>query len=191
VKVLGIILFLSTAAATQQAGRNAVDVFRAMAPAVIRSTFPQANSVAATQAATPQVFKHVDAGIEFELPAGWTAKPDGDVLTIATPDSSVQVVLWAIESLTGDDALKSLRPTLDQTIKNQKITKPAKKYILNEMPVITESGTGEVDGTTIEWTVDLITAKKPIIFLIFAAPQFVDKHADEVAKFRRSIKKLT
>lgn len=184
-KRLGIALFLSTACS------GAVGAPLALAPLVAISTLPQAGSWAATEeAVSPKVFKNTDAGIQFELPAGWTAQPEDSTLTITSPDSSVSVVLWALESMTGDDALKSLRPELEKTIKNQKVTKPAKKDILNGMPVTSESGTGEVEGTTIEWTVDLITAKKPVIYLLFAAPGMADKHADEIAKFRKSIKKL-
>ncbi len=185
-KRLGIALFLSTACS------GAVGAPVALAPVVAISTLPHAGSLPATEeAVAPKVFKNDDAGIQFELPAGWTAQPDGNTLTITSPDSSVSVVLWALEEMAGDEALKRLRPELEKTIKNQKVTKPAKKDTLNGMPVVSESGTGEVDGTTIEWTVDLITAKKPLIYLLFAAPGMVDKHADEIARFRKSIKKLT
>jgi predicted Zn-dependent protease len=189
-KILGIILFLSTAAAAQQDGGNAADVPRALAPAMIHAAFPQASSLAATQAPAPQVFKHVEAGVQFEVPAGWTVEPAGDVLTITAPDSVVSVVVWALDESVAGDELKSLTSELDKTIKNRKMAGPARKATLNGMPVVSESGTGEVDGTIIEWRVDLITAKRPVICLFFLAPKLADKHADEIAKFRSSIKKL-
>jgi predicted Zn-dependent protease len=180
-KLLGVLLFLSTACTARVACGDAVAL-----------TLPHAGSLAAkTQAAAPKVFKHEDAGIQFELPAGWTAQPAGDVLTITASDSSVSVVLWALDNVSADDARKTLDTELNKVMKNQRVTKPATKGILNGMPVVTESGTGEVDGTTIEWSVDLITAKKPVICLYFAAPGIADKHADEIAAFRNSIKKLT
>ena len=40
------------------------------------------------------------------------------------------------------------------------------------MPHYGETGTGDVDGTTIVWSVDVLGAKKPLIILTFAAPTF-------------------
>lgn len=37
-------------------------------------------------------FSHKAAGVEFELPKGWKAKPDGEVITVSTADDSLQMV---------------------------------------------------------------------------------------------------
>ena len=51
-------------------------------------------------------------------------------------------------------------------------------------------GTGEVNGVTIEWSVDVLAAKKVVIILTFAAPGIAEKHADEAVQFISSIKKI-
>jgi hypothetical protein len=53
-----------------------------------------------------------------------------------------------------------------------------------------ESGTGEVEGVTIAWSVDVLAGKKPVLILTFAAPQLLEKHADELVKLIESIKKI-
>ena len=49
---------------------------------------------------------------------------------------------------------------------------------------------GEVDGTTIEWSVDVLAAKKIVIILTFAAPGIAEKNAQDAAKFITSIRKI-
>lgn len=60
----------------------------------------------------------------------------------------------------------------------------------NGMAHFEEAGTGDVDGVTIEWSVDVLAAKKPLIILTFAAPNFYEKHASEYLKLVDSIKKV-
>ena len=33
-----------------------------------------------------ETFTHKDAGVQFQLPKGWKAKPDGEVITVSTAD---------------------------------------------------------------------------------------------------------
>jgi hypothetical protein len=57
------------------------------------------------------------------------------------------------------------------------------------MPHFSTGGTGEVNGATIQWNVDVLAAKKIVIILTFAAPGVVEKHAEEAVQFIGSIKK--
>ena len=58
------------------------------------------------------------------------------------------------------------------------------------MPHFSAGGTGEVNGVTIEWSVDVLAAKKIVLILTFAAPGIADQHAAEALKFITSIKKI-
>src|SRR5206468_8750718 len=51
-------------------------------------------------------------------------------------------------------------------------------------------GTGEVDGSPIEWGVDVLEAKKVVIVLTFAAPGAFDDHAKDGGQFISSIKRM-
>jgi predicted Zn-dependent protease len=135
-------------------------------------------------------FTHQEAGVQFELPRGWKAKPDGEVITVSTADDSLQMVFWVPDEDTFDAAVKDLDTELGKTVQNIKITDKGTSDTHNGMPHFSEGGTGEVNGTTIEWSVDVLAAKKVVIILTFAAPGIAEKHADEALKFITSIKKI-
>ena len=136
-----------------------------------------------------RIFSHKEAGVQFELPKGWKAKPDGEVITVSTADDSLQMVFWVPDEDTFDAAVKDLDKELDKTIKNIKTTDKGTSDTHNGMPHFSTGGTGEVDGTKIEWSVDILSAKKVVIILTFAAPGIAEKHAAEAAQFISSIKK--
>ncbi len=142
------------------------------------------------QSQDSNVFKHRDAGVQFEVPKGWKAKPDGEVITVSSPDDSVQAVFWVPDEDTFDAAVKELDKELSKTIKNVKTTSKSKEDKHNGMAHFEEAGTGEVDGVTIAWSVDVLGAKKPLIILTFAAPNLFEKHAEEYMKLVGSIKKI-
>src|SRR6267142_4375893 len=147
-----------------------------------------ASNVPSTQQG--QTFSHKAAGVQFELPKGWKAKPDGEVVTVSTPDDSLQMVFWVPEEDTLEAAVKDLGNELGKTIKNIKTTGKEARDTHNGMPHYSASGTGEVEGTTIEWSVDVLAAKKVVIILSFAAPGAWEKHSNSAAKFIDSIKKI-
>ena len=152
-----------------------------------------AKSSARTGAADAQddrIYNHQEAGVKFELPKGWKAEPDGGVITVSTPDDSLSMVFWVPDQDSFDDAVKELDKELGKTIKNIKMTGKEKNDMHNGMSHYGQSGTGEVEGTTIEWSVDVLGAKKPVIILTFAAPGVWEKHAENAAKFIASIKKI-
>ena len=60
---------------------------------------------------------------------------------------------------------------------------------LEERVKSTVPSIGEVEGATIAWSVDVLAAKKPVIVLTFAAPEFLEKNAADLVKLIESIKK--
>ena len=152
------------------------------------SAMPGTSAVSPTQ--ENRVFKHEEAGVQFELPKGWKAKPDGEVITVSTADDSLQMVFWVPAEDTFEAAVKDLDKELDKTIKNIKTTDKGTSDTHNGMPHFSTGGTGEVNGVTIEWNVDVLAAKKVVIILTFAAPGIAEKHADEAVQFISSIKKI-
>ena len=69
-----------------------------------------------------ETFTHKEAGVQFQLPKGWKAKPDGEVITVSSPDDGLQLVFWVPDEDTFDAAVKDLDKELDKTIKNIKTT---------------------------------------------------------------------
>lgn len=137
-----------------------------------------------------ETYTHKDAGVQFQLPKGWKAKPDGEVITISSPDDSLQVVFWVPEEETFEATVKDLDKELSKTIKNIKTSGKPSQDTHNGMAHYGETGTGEVEGATIAWSVDVLAARKPLIVLTFAAPNLFEKYAEEYAKLVGSIKKF-
>ena len=158
-----------------------------LAPVMPARTTDRSTAVAAQGG---EVFTHADAGVRFQLPKGWKAKPDGEVITASSADDALQVVFWVPEEAEFEAAVKELDKELGKTIKNMKtVGKPAED-VLNDMPHYGETGTGDVDGATIVWSVDVLGAKKPLIILTFAAPNLFEKHASAYEQLLNSIKKV-
>lgn len=142
-------------------------------------------------AQSPDVFTHPEAGVQFQLPKGWKAKPDGELITVSSADDALQVIFWVPDQNTFDAAVKELDKELSKTIKNMKPEgKPAQDE-LNGMPHYGQTGTGDVNGATIVWSVDVLGAKKPLMILTFAAPNLFEKNADAYEKLLGSIKKIS
>jgi len=137
-----------------------------------------------------RIFSHKEAGVQFELPKGWKAKPEGEVITVSTADDSLQMVFWVPDEDTFDAAVKDLDKELSKTIKNIKTTDKGTSDKHNGMPHYSQGGTGDVNGVTIEWSVDVLAAKKAVIILTFAATGVAEKHPDEAVQFISSIKKI-
>ena len=158
-----------------------------LAPVMSARTSGRSERVAAQ---APGVFTHEAAGVRFQLPKGWKAQPDGEVITASSADDALQVVFWVPEEANFEAAVKELDKELSKTIKNMKtVGKPAED-VLNDMPHYGETGTGDVDGTTIVWSVDVLGAKKPLIILTFAAPSLFEKHSSAYEQLLNSIKKI-
>ena len=138
-----------------------------------------------------ETFTHKEAGIQFQLPKGWKAKPDGEVITASSADDALQVVFWVPDEATFEAAVKELDKEISKTVKNMKTTEKPAQDTLNGMPHYGEVGTGEVNGATIVWSVDVLGAKKPLIILTFAAPNLFEKNADAYEKLLSSIKKTS
>lgn len=135
------------------------------------------------------IYTHGDGGIQFEVPAGWKAEPNGDQMTLSTPDNALSVVLWVPAEENFQEAAEALDRELSKTVKNVKEDGEPKQTTVGGMTTYSQTGTGEVNGTEIQWSVDLIQAKKPVIVLTFAAPGLWEKHQADYQKFARSIKR--
>jgi hypothetical protein len=162
-----------------------------MACALVAATSAKSNSpLVVTAPQGGEMFTHSDAGVKFELPKGWKAKPDGEVITVSSADDGLQVVFWVPDEASFDAAVKELDKELAKTIKNIKVVGKPTQDTHNGMAHYEESGTGVVEGATIAWSVDVLAAKKPLMILTFAAPNLFEKNAADYLKLVNSIKKI-
>jgi hypothetical protein len=137
------------------------------------------------------VFTHKEGGITFEVPHGWKATPNGDNMTVASADGGLQVVFWVPDENSFDDAVRDLDKEIGKTVKNVKTVGKPTTDVHNGMPHYGESGTGDVNGVTITWSVDVLSAKKPVIILSFAAPNLYEKNSADYERLINSVKKIS
>jgi hypothetical protein len=137
------------------------------------------------------VYSHPEGGIQFEVPPTWKAEADGEMMTLTTADSTLSIIFWVPKENTIEDALDALDSEFGKIMKNIKHSGEPQKGMLNGMTTYTVSGTGSIDGTSIEWSSHLIEAKKPVIALTFAAPDSYDKYEKDLSAFVKSIKKTS
>jgi hypothetical protein len=146
-----------------------------------------------TAAQDPNVFTHQDAGVRSTLPKGWTAVPDGAVTTVSTPDG-LRIVFWVPDADTFDAAVKGLDTELGKRITNVKTTGKETRGRHNNMRHYRQRGTGEAEGVAIEWRVDVLGAKKPVLILSFgtreASPRATQKKWENAGKFIQNIRMI-
>lgn len=159
-------------------GVNSNPARSASAPAVNLSPSPD------------EPYTHQAGGITFNLPDGWKAEPDGDQLTVSSPDKSIAVVFWVTEEKDFDAATKALGEELGKQIKNLKFDGEAKEDTHNGMPHSYVSGSGQIEGQDILFRTDILMAKRPVIVLTFGSADNLQKHAEDYAKLVKSIKKV-
>jgi predicted Zn-dependent protease len=165
----------------------------ALAGALVAATPAVVNTHAAAPAAVQsdgKTFTHEGAGVTFDLPAGWTAEPDGDQLTVAPEDESVAIVFWVTEEDDFDSAAKALGAELAKQIKNLKLDGEPKADTHNGMSHAAVTGSGQVDGKDVIFSADILEAKKPLIVLTLGSLENLQKHSAEYSKLVKSIKKV-
>jgi predicted Zn-dependent protease len=143
---------------------------------------------ASSSSGAGETFTNSQAGVQFTLPAGWNTKAEGETITATSEHDAISVVLWVPR---GDDfskATEDLKRQLEQVIKNPQVTTPGQETTHNGMRAYTAAGTGDVNGETIIWEVDILQAKKPFFVLTFAAPQMFKMHQAEYQQLLASIK---
>ena len=57
------------------------------------------------------------------------------------------------------------------------------------MPCASITGAGQIEGSDIAFSADLLHAEKPVIILTFASPENFEKHRAAYAKLIQSIKR--
>jgi predicted Zn-dependent protease len=147
------------------------------------------NTSSAAPAQAAKSYTHKDSGLTFDVPEGWKAEPDGEQLTISSPDETVAVVFWVPAESTFDAAVEALDEELAKTIQKMKADGDVKVDTHNGMRHAGQSGTGEIEGKNVLWSVDMLQANKPVIVLTFAAPEQLEKHAADYSKLVKSIRK--
>jgi hypothetical protein len=148
-----------------------------------------ARSPSAAQAA--KTFRHEAGGIQFDLPDGWKAEPDGEMITVSSPDDAFNMFFLVTEGDTLKEAADALDEELAKIVKNPKLSGEPTEDEHNGMPHFSQSGSGEIEGVQVELSVDILIAKKPVVILTTAAAGQYEKHVAAAAQLINSIKRMS
>ena len=136
-----------------------------------------------------KVFTYPEGGIQCEIPSTWETEVDGELLNISTPDDVLNITLWVLEEGSIEEAAEAIDEELGNVMTDIEMGEE-KEGNLNGMKVYSVSGTGKIDGTTVQWSLALIEAKKPVFALAFAEPDLWEKYQKEFGAFVKSIKRM-
>ena len=115
-----------------------------------------------------ETFRHEEGGLSFVLPKSWKFAPEGDQGIITSPDDTIAIFVMISDERSLDAAVKSIDKEIRKNIQSVRITNEAREQEVNGMPGFSIGGTGTTGGEYVEWSVDIIQAKKPVIFLSVA-----------------------
>ncbi len=144
----------------------------------------------AVSAQKATVYKHEAGGIQFTAPAKWKAVPDGDILTVSSPDETVSVMFFVAEAEDFVAATEGVTDELGKIIKDIEIASEGEDGSVNGLETFTISGSGTVDDVEIVWHLALIDANKPTMVLTIGAADFIEGHIKDYQSMVNSIKPI-
>jgi hypothetical protein len=134
-------------------------------------------------AASGEVVILEEVGVSYTIPAGWKKDADGN---LETPDGELAVVFMQVEASEAQAALEGVAESLDTMMTDVEVTEEASEHAINGINSYSLGGSGKIEGKPIEWTLEVMGVKKPIIILGLAEAGALDKHADAFAEFEDS-----
>ena len=155
-----------------------------------RSVAFTAVAVLMTQAHA-EVMKHEAAGIQFDLPEGWTSAPEGNnAIRVKNADETVEVLLSVSEKDTVEAVAGDVAAEVDHYLKDVKVDGEGKSGDVNGMPSWSISGTGTYEGDPWAWDITIFMVNKPVVILSWATPDVLKNPPADVVGFFKSVKKI-
>jgi hypothetical protein len=162
------------------------------------ATNANANKPAATPAnsnnaaATGDVLKIDEAGIQMTVPKGFKFEKDGEDTIVSTEDDGVAVRFHVPKDGDYDKAITDAAENIDDYITDVKIEEKGVKKTVNGMEAYSSNGTGKdkEDKKEVNWELTILkTDKKPVLAIIYAEGPSLEKHGAALKTFFDSVKK--
>lgn len=131
-----------------------------------------------------------EAGVQFTLPGGWHAEPDGEVILVTNEDKTFTAVLAQV----GGKEIGNAEEEIDKEIAkflddvHQDNDDPI-KLDFNGIQGFQKKGSGKIKKTDIEvyWTVNILVSKKPVFLVTYAVRSEAERILPKVKQFIGSI----
>lgn len=137
-------------------------------------------------------FVNEAAGVQFNLPSGWHAEPDGEVVTVSNGDNSFHAIFAAVPPEALEHVGEAIGQQTDRFLDDIHVVDAAHKVSFNGLQAIQARGSATVKGTEGEvfWTVNVILSKQPVFFLTYAVRGAAENDVEAVGHFVTSIRPL-
>jgi predicted Zn-dependent protease len=147
-------------------------------------------SNAAPKPANPNQIVLPEAGVQYEIPAGWRTEPHKDALQITSPDGGVSIIIGLAVNDNTEAMIAGLKEYLKKDYQNFKAGNDLQKENINDLRAVIENGSGETSEGVMEWNiVVLIGGKRPIIAFTVAEQKAFRNSQGDYIKLVQSIKK--
>lgn len=132
-----------------------------------------------------------EAGIQYEIPAGWRTEEHTDALQITSPDGGVSIIIGLAVNDNTEAMIVGLKDYLKQDYTNFKVGSDLQKESINDLRALIENGSGETSEGVMEWNiVVLIGGKRPIIAFTVAEQKAFKNSQSDYIRLVQSIKKV-
>lgn len=129
---------------------------------------------------------HVESGLQFNVPRGWTHKQDGDTLIALNPDETVALVFAVTDISDSKEVVDRVTGKMDQTIQDAQVTRRPTISEVNDLKQLHAEGTGTCEGQLCNWDFTLVVGGKQNLLVVGLGD--LDAHEAEVHAVYRSIK---
>lgn len=172
-------------AVVSAANANAADTSAASKPPVATATAAPVDG---------DVLNIADAGLTMTVPKGFKFSKDGEDTIVKTDDEGVDVRFHIPADGNYAKSVEAGMDDLDKYINDIKIDSKAKEETdpTSGLKMTSSDGSGtDEDGKPILWQMTIIDApKKPVLAVIYAESESMQKHSADLAKFFNSVKKM-
>jgi hypothetical protein len=161
----------------------------ANAPAAANAGAPAAAGPPAAQTPAAQTVSHPEAGLQFDVPAGWKTDEEGEQYRLVSADGDISVTFWVPVEGDFENAAKAIGEEIGKQLTDLKYDAEPRQDKHNGMDHISVTGSGKAEGRSVNFSADMLRAKKPVIILTFSSPENFRHHEAEYSKFVSSIKR--
>lgn len=123
----------------------------------------EASGDAAAGTVEGNTVKFPEAGVQFTVPAGWTASSEGGNVSITSPDNQIAAMFLFPPQEQAKATAEAMGQVVDEMLDNVKPDPEPRTGEMAGMQWVTVTGTGDLDGTPVKWGVDMVQAKKPVV----------------------------
>lgn len=178
-----------TANAANMVANAAGNTVNAVSNAVV-SNSNTTNSTAAA-VADGDTIRIDEAGIMMVVPKGFKHSKDGVDTVVMTEDEGVDIRFTVPKDGDYNKVVTEAAEEIDAYLNDVKIEDKGSKVDVNGMEGTSMSGSAkDEDGEAVMWDLTIINApKKPVLANIYAEKTSMEKHAADVQKFLKSVRK--